>query len=144
VGFLLVALAAVLTACFLIGGSPFDFIPDNANIMRHPKGNWVVYIFPADFNSVIPEAKLELTSLGFVEAKHGFDDPNETRRFGITYSDGRTHDVEIFNKNLGLVGTAATERGWVSISIHRDLYFELRKKRFIRGIERLISRVRDK
>jgi hypothetical protein len=145
-GVLLVVLGVVLTACVLAATSrlPFAFIPDNADIIRHPKGNWVVYVFPADFNSVIPEAKLELASLGFIEVKRGFDDANETRRFARTYTDGRTHDVEIYNKKLGSVGEFAREGEWVSVVIHEDLYFELRKKTFIRSIKRLISRIRDR
>ena len=144
VGVLLVIFAVVLTAYLLTSKFPFDFIPDNANIIHTPSRALVVYVFQADFNNVIPEAKLELTNLGFTEVRRGFDDPNETRRFGKTCTDGRTHDVEIYNKKLGSVGESAMEGGWVSIMIHEDLYFELRKKMFIRSIKRLISRIRDK
>ena len=144
VGVLLVVFAVVLTAYLLTSRCPFEFIPDNADIIRTPSRALLVFVFPADFNNVVPEAKLELASLGFIEVKRGFDDPNETRRFGKTYNDGRAHYVEIYNKKLGSVGKSALEGGWVSILIHEDLYFELRKKMFIRSIKRLISRIRDK
>jgi hypothetical protein len=123
---------------------PFKFIPDNAKIIRLPGGNRVVYVFQADFNSFIPEAQLELTSLGFVAGGPSFDDPNKTRRFHKTYTDGRMHDVEIFNKKLGSVGKSAMEGEWVSISIYEDPSFELRKKRFIRALKGFISRIRNR
>ncbi len=151
VGVLLVVFAAVLTAYLLTSRLPFEFIPDNANIIRTPSRALVVYVFPADFNSIIPAAKLELTSLGFAAAVRPFDDPNKTRRFYKTYDDGspwdslrRTHDVEIYNKKLGSVEKSAVKGEWVSVLIHENLYFELRKKMFIRSIKRLVSRIRDK
>ena len=144
VGVLLVVFAAVLTAYLLTSKLPFEFIPDNANIIRTPSRALVVYVFPAVFNSIIPAAKLELTSLGFAAAVRPFDDPNETKRFYKTYDDGRTHDVEIYNKKLGSVEKSAVKGEWVSVLIHEDLYFELRKKMFIRSIKRLVSRIRDK
>ena len=143
-GVLLVVFAVVLTACLFTSRLPFDFISDNAKIIRLPHRGCVVYVFPADFNSVIPAAELELTSLGFIAGGASFDDPNETRRFHKTYTDGRMHEVEIYNKKLGSAGKLVMEGGWVSILIHEDLYFELRKKMFIRSIKRLISRIRDK
>jgi len=141
---LLVVLALTVTTCLLTSRIPFEFIPDSANIIRTPSRALVVYVFPANFNSIIPAAELELASLGFVAGGPSFDDPNETRRFGKTYADGRTHDVEIYNKKLGSVGKSAMEGEWVSILVHEDLYFELRKKMFVRSIKRLISRIRDK
>ena len=145
VGVLLVIFAVVLTACLLTSRLPFEFIPDNASVIRTPSRALVVYVFPADFNSIMPEVELELASLDFIYARRaGKDDPNETRRFGKTYTDGRTHDVEIYNKKLGSVGKSDMEEGWVSVYIHEDLYFELRKKMFIRSIKRLISRIRAK
>ena len=141
---LFVTLAVVVTVCLLPSKSPLGFIPDSANIIRLPKRGWVVYVFPADFNSIMPEAALELASLGFIEGGPGFIDPCETRWFTKTYTDGRKHYIEIYNKKLGSVGKLAMEEGWVSVSSHDDLFFELRKKQFIRGIKRLISRIRDK
>ena len=151
VGVLLVVFAAVLTAYLVTSKLPFEFIPDNANIIRTPSRALVVYVFPADINSIIPAAELELKSLGFAAAVRPFDDPNETRRFYKTYDDGspwdslrRTHDIEIYNKKLGSVEKSAVKGEWVSVLIHEDLYFELRKKMFIRSIKRLVSRIRDK
>ena len=113
-------LAVILVACLFRSRLPFDFIPDNASIVRTPSRALVVYVFQADFNSIISEAKLELASLGFGEVKREFDDPNETRRFGKTYADGRTHDVEIYNKKLGSVEKSAIKGEWVSVLIHED------------------------
>ena len=144
VGVLLVIFAVVLTACLLTSRLPFEFIPDNASVIRTPSRALVVYVFPADFNSIMPEVELELASLDFIYVRRaGFDDPNDTRRFGKTYTDGRTHEVEIFNKKLGSVGKEAMEGGWVSIRVYEGLYFELRRKIFIKSIKRLISRIRD-
>ena len=145
VGVLLVIFAVVLTACLLTSRLPFEFIPDNASVIRTPSRALVVYVFPADFKSIMPEVELELASLDFIDVRRaGRDDPNEIRSFAKTYPDGRTHDVEIYKKKLGSVGKSATEGGWVSVYIHEDLYFELRKKMFIRSIKRLISRIRAK
>ena len=99
---LLVTLAVVVTACLLASKSTLGFIPDSANIIRLPKRGWVVYVFPADFNSIIPEAALELASLGFVEGGPGFLDPSETRWFTKTYTDGRKHHIEIYNQETGV------------------------------------------
>ena len=144
VGGLLVIFAVVLTACLITSRLPFEFIPDNAIVIRTPSRALLVYVFPADFNSIVPVAELELTSLGFAAGGPSFDDPNQTRRFHKTYADGRTHDVEIYSKKLGATGESTMEGGWVSVYIHEDLYVKLRKKRFIRSIRRFISRIRDK
>jgi len=144
VGVLLVVFTAVLTAYLLTSRLPFEFIPDNANIIRTPSRALVVYVFPADFNSIIPAAELELKSLGFAAAVRPSDDPNKTRRFHKTYDDGRKLEVEIYNKKLGSVEKSDITGEWVSILIHEDLYFELRKKMFIRSIKRLVSRIRGK
>jgi hypothetical protein len=140
---LLIVFAVILAAYLLTSRLPFEFIPDNANIIHTPSRALVVYVFPADFNSIIPAAKLELKSLGFAAAVRPFDDPNKTRRFYKTYDDGRTHEVEIYNKKLGSVEKSAIKGEWVSILIHEDLYSELRKKMFIRSIKRLVSRIRS-
>ena len=78
-GILLVAFAIVLAACLLTSRVPFEFIPDNAKIIRPPSRALRVYVFPADFNSIMPEVELELESLDFIYVRRaGRDDPNET------------------------------------------------------------------
>jgi hypothetical protein len=143
IGVLLIVLAVILIAYLLTSKLPFEFIPDNTNIIRTPSRALIVYVFPADFNSIITEAELELKSLGFAAAVRPSDDPNETRSFYKTHADGRTHEVEIYNKKLGAVGKVAVKGQWVSILIHEDLYSQLRKKMFIRSIKRLVSHFRS-
>ena len=140
---LLAVLAVLLTAFFHASRLPFGFILDSAKIIRMPNRGWVVYVFPADFNSIVPEVKSELTSLGFKEGGAPFDDPNETRRFEKTYTDGSVHEVELYNKKLGSAGKSAAAGEWVSISSHDDHYLRRRIQRFIRRTKRLISRNRD-
>jgi len=137
---LFIIVAVIFIAFSPSSKQPFGFIPDSAKVIRMPNRGWVVYVFPADFISIIPEVESELTSLGFTKGGASFDDPNETRRFQKTYADGSVHEVEIYNKKLGSVGKSTMAGEWVSISSHDDHYFELRIKRFIRKIKRLISR----
>ena len=108
-----------------------------------PKRGWTVYVFPADFNSIMPEAKSELTNSGFKESKRLSADPNEVRSFSKTYADGSLHEVTIYNKRLGSVAEAPTVGEWISISSYDDHHVRRRIQTFVRRIKRLTLRKRD-
>lgn len=138
---LLIVVSAVgMTVYFLVSQWPLTIIPPDAHIIRPPNSNRVAYVFPADFNSVVAEATVELGKLGFQAGNAPFDDPCEVIRFSKTHTDGRVHDIEIYNKKLGSVGQVSIEEGWVSVLIYEEDYLDLRKKMFFRKIRQWTSR----
>jgi hypothetical protein len=115
---LLVVFAIILTTYFLPSGLPsFRFIPNDATFFRLPDADWVVYEFPADFNSIMPEVESELRKQGFVRARVWPHDLNKRWTFDRIHK-GEEVVVEVHNKRLGSVGKAAMEGEWVSVSIN--------------------------
>jgi len=124
---LFIALVTILVLCSLPSEPPsFEFIPDEATIMRLPDPEWVVYEFPADFHSLIPKVTSELRNQGFVRTRVWYD-PNDRQRFDRVRN-GKEVVVEIHNKRLGKIGKAATEGEWVSVSINGGTVVNLKQR----------------
>jgi hypothetical protein len=143
---ILVVAAAILVVCFLPSSPPFMFIPEEATIHHLPGQDWVVYVFPADFNNIMSEVETELSDQGFIRTWRGAYDPNERRRYDRT-SNGQRVSVQVYNKRLMPSGKQGTEAKWVSVSVNADTVVSLRRRtsRFInkklKPIRRLIGQL---